>query len=56
MKLGSLASGLIEKQLRTKKRRTCWIVMVTDAPRKAMSTIIHGLNCQNVTHFPELSD
>lgn len=30
--------------------------MMTDAPRKAMSTIIHGLNRQNVTRFPELSD
>lgn len=33
--------------------------MMTDAPFKPISTIIHGLNRQNVTHllhFPELSD
>lgn len=33
--------------------------MMMDAPGKAISTIIHGLNNQNMTrflHFPELSD
>lgn len=33
--------------------------MMTDAPFKPISTIIHGLNRKNVTHllhFPELSD